>query len=65
MNSSRVTFQNSFPKKIREKVATIIDEVGATSMKDFGPVMGKAMAELRGQTDGDVVSDIAKEIINQ
>lgn len=52
-------------EEIREKVATIIDEVGATSMKDFGPVMGKAMAELRGQADGDVVSDIAKEIINQ
>ena len=52
-------------EEIREKVATIIDEVGATSMKDFGPVMGKAMAELRGQADGDVVSDLAKEIINQ
>jgi uncharacterized protein YqeY len=37
------------------KIDAIIEEVGASSMADMGPVMGRAMDELRGRVDGNRV----------
>jgi len=47
--------------EIRETVEKIIAQVGATSAKDFGKVMGAAMKALKGKADGNVIQKIAKE----
>ncbi|MEM6646549.1 MAG: GatB/YqeY domain-containing protein [Bacteroidota bacterium] len=39
-------------EKIRSVVDAIVAEVGATSMKQMGAVMGKAMQAMKGQADG-------------
>ncbi len=47
-----------------EEVAAIIDEiiaqVGASSPKDMGKVMGQAMQQLKGQADGKKVQQLVK-----
>lgn len=47
------------------EVEKIIDEViaqtNASGLADFGKVMGAAMAKLKGQTDGNTVSEIVKK----
>jgi len=53
------------PKQLSDDdVAQIIDEiisqVGATSAKDMGKVMGPAMQQLKGKADGKKVQDIVK-----
>lgn len=47
-------------EQVTEIVMRIIDEVGATSMKDMGKVMGKANAEIQGQVDGKTLAGIVK-----
>lgn len=49
--------------EIRERVKAIIAEVGATSMKEMGKVMGTASKALAGQADGGVISKIVKELL--
>ena len=41
----------------------IIAEVGATSMKEMGKVMGTASKQLAGKTDGRVISEIVKKLL--
>jgi uncharacterized protein YqeY len=41
-------------------VAEIIAQVGATSLKDLGKVMGPTMQRVKGQADGKVVQAIVK-----
>ena len=53
------------PKQLSdEEVSVIIDEiitqVGASSAKDMGKVMGQAMQRLKGQTDGKKVQELVK-----
>ena len=40
-------------------VKTAIDEVGASSMKDMGKIMGKVMPQIKGKADGSLVNKIA------
>lgn len=42
----------------------IIREIGATSAKDFGKVMGIASKQLSGKADGKAISEKVKEILN-
>ncbi len=51
--------------EILEIVNQVINESGATSMKDMGKVMGAAMAKLKGKADGKVVQDLVRERLNQ
>ena len=48
----------------REELKQIIDEaikeVGATSLKDAGKVMGALMPKVKGKADGKVASDLVK-----
>lgn len=44
-----------------EIIKTIIREVGASSQKDFGKVMGRVMKELKGKLEGAAVQDIVKK----
>jgi uncharacterized protein YqeY len=46
---------------IRSVVNEIIEETGASSMKDMGRVMGPAMQRLRGRADGRRVNEIVRE----
>ena len=41
----------------------IISEVGATSMKEMGKVMGTASKQLAGKADGRVISEIVKKLL--
>ena len=46
--------------EIRAEVEAIIAEVGASSMKDMGKVMGIATKKLAGRADGKVISGIVR-----
>lgn len=57
------------PKQLsEEEISAIIDEiiaqVGATSAKDMGKVMGPAMQQLKGKADGKKVQEIVKAKLN-
>ena len=42
----------------------IIEETGATSMKDIGKVMPALMQELRGRADGKAASEAVRELLS-
>lgn len=48
-------------EEAEEVVKGIIGEVGASSQKDFGKVMGRVMKELKGKLDGAVVQELVKK----
>jgi len=48
-------------EKIREVVKEKIAELGITDKSGFGRLMGAAMAELKGQADGDAVKKVVEE----
>lgn len=52
-----------------DDVKKIVDEtikvVNASSMKDFGKVMGAVMPKLKGQADGKLVNQTVKEELNK
>lgn len=51
-------------EELSERLEGIIEEVGATSMGDMGPVMGRAMEELRGRVDGNRVRKMVQELLS-
>ena len=51
-------------EEIEAEVKKIIAEVGATSMKEMGKVMGTASKLLAGKADGRVISDIVKKLLS-
>ena len=48
---------------IKAKVEKIVEETGATSMKDMGKVMGLANKQMAGRADGKLISAIVKEML--
>ena len=48
---------------IKDAVAAIIKEVGASSAADMGKVMGVASKKLAGLADGKTISAIVKELL--
>lgn len=52
-------------EEIKELVTAAITEVGATGAQDFGKVMGKVSAGTKGRADGQRVSQIVKDQLNQ
>ena len=50
-------------EEIEAIVKDIIAEVGATSMKEMGKVMGVASKKMAGQADGGVISGIVKKLL--
>ena len=60
--------ERNFSKKLSkagvgEKVKEIIAQVGATSIKDMGKVMGAANKALTGLSDGRTISTIVKKLL--
>ena len=47
--------------ELRNIVQSAIDETGASSMKDFGKVMGVVMPKTKGRADGQKVNSLVKE----
>jgi uncharacterized protein YqeY len=50
-------------EEIEAEVKKIITEVGATSMKEMGKVMGAASKQLAGKADGRAISEIVKKLL--
>ena len=50
--------------EVEEALKGIIAQVGATSPKDMGKVMGAATKQLAGKADGKLISDIVKKILS-
>lgn len=49
---------------VQKIVQETIDQVGASSMKDFGKVMGAVMPKVKGQADGKVVNQAVKAALS-
>ncbi|HAK80078.1 hypothetical protein FHS57_001041 [Runella defluvii] len=50
-------------EEVKAKLVEIIERVGAKSPAEIGKIMGVAMKELAGQTDGKVVQTLAKSLL--
>lgn len=51
------------PEELEAEVRAIVAEVGATSMKEMGKVMGVASKRLAGRADGGAISQLVKTIL--
>ena len=51
------------PEEVEEAVKTIISQLGATSMKDMGRVMGVATKQLAGKADGGAIAQAVKKAL--
>ena len=51
------------PEELTAAVKAVIEQVGATSMKDMGKVMGVASKQLAGQAEGKDISAKVKELL--
>lgn len=51
--------------ELETAIGKIVAQVGATSPKDMGKVMGAAMKELKGQADGKKVQEITKRMLSR
>ena len=51
------------PEELEATLKEIIAEVGATSAKDMGKVMGTASKKLAGKADGKAISAVVKSLL--
>ena len=51
-------------EELKTELTAIIAEVGATSAKDMGRVMGVASKKLAGKAEGRAISAMVKELLN-
>ncbi len=51
-------------EELESAVKSIIEKVGATTMKDMGKVMGMANKELSGSADGKRISECVKKALS-
>ena len=51
-------------EEVKTRIQEIIAQVGATSIKDMGKVMGVANKALAGLSDGRTISGIVKELLS-
>ncbi|MFZ0544448.1 MAG: GatB/YqeY domain-containing protein [Candidatus Promineifilaceae bacterium] len=49
--------------EVRRIAGEVINEVGASNIKDMGRVMGQLMPRLQGQADGRVVSAVVRQLL--
>ncbi|MEM9918069.1 MAG: GatB/YqeY domain-containing protein [Bacteroidota bacterium] len=50
-------------EKLEAFIKGVIEQTGASSMKDMGKVMGMASKQLAGQADGKTISAIVKRLL--
>ena len=51
-------------EEIVAEVKKIVEKLGATSMKDMGPVMKEAKAAIGAAADGRAINEVVKELLN-
>ena len=51
-------------QELTEAIKKIISEVGASSMRDMGKVMGVASKQLAGKAEGRLISEKVKELLS-
>jgi uncharacterized protein YqeY len=51
------------PEELEAQLQAIINQVGATSAKDMGKVMGIATKSLAGKTEGRLISEKVKQLL--
>ncbi|MDA3843219.1 MAG: GatB/YqeY domain-containing protein, partial [Candidatus Kapabacteria bacterium] len=51
-------------EEVKAAVQALAEKIGAKDAKDFGKLMGMAMKEMKGKTDGSKVQQFVKEILN-
>lgn len=49
--------------EIKNIIKTVVDEIGACSMKDMGKVMGAVSAKTKGRADNKLVSELVKAFL--
>ncbi len=52
-------------EELEAEISKIIEEVGATSAKDMGKVMGAATKKLAGKAEGKAISDAVRKMLPQ
>ena len=52
------------PEELEAAVKAIIEQTGASSMKDMGKVMGMASKQLAGKADGKTISGVVKALLS-
>ena len=67
-NQEIAILQEYLPKQLsREEIKVelekIIEEIGATSMKDMGTIMKEAKAKMGASAEGKTINEVAKEIM--
>ncbi len=50
-------------EELKEKIKSIIERVGARTLKDMGKVMKETMAELRGLAEGEEIRRVVEELL--
>ena len=50
-------------EELKKVISEIISNVGASSMKDMGKVMGMASKQLAGKADGKAISNVVKSLL--
>ena len=50
-------------EELRTEISSLIEEVGATSHKDMGRVMGIATKRLSGKAEGKAISEMVKSLL--
>ena len=51
-------------EELKEKLLKIIEEIGATSIKDMGPVMKEAKLQIGTAADGRAINEVVKELLS-
>jgi uncharacterized protein len=49
--------------EVTSKIKIIVEQTGATTIKDMGKVMGMASKELAGKADNKTISEIVKKLL--
>lgn len=62
--------EDYLPKQLSKEELTatlqkIIDDTGASSMRDMGKVMGFASKQLAGKADGKAISGVVRQLLNK
>jgi len=50
-------------EEVKSAVQQIIDDLGASSMRDMGKVMGKANKQLSGQAEGKFIASVVRQLL--
>ncbi|NDL68156.1 GatB/YqeY domain-containing protein [Anaerotalea alkaliphila] len=68
LNQEIAILEQYLPEQLSEEalvglIQSVIDEVGATSMKDMGKVMSALTSKLQGRADNRIASQLVKKLL--